>query len=136
MIIRDIVKGINDNTQIIIKPNGSRVYFDGSCKEIPRPLLDCSVNVTICSTTQIREPFAPPELLLLVWINHIYDYDLLIDADPDARFIPDFLINDILSDLSGYFRDIHINELHEMIDSKEISEEPKRDMLFGNSPVA
>lgn len=99
MTVADLIEVIEfDDREIFIKPQGRRMYFDGTVAQVPECLKYCTVQsvtpqIYANYTATDAFKFIPDSNHLFrsgwgVWINNIPELDELVDRVPD--FVKDF----------------------------------------------
>lgn len=123
MIVRELMELISTTRTVKIKPNGRRIYYLGSAKDIPEGLMECEV-------TELGPVLDDEDNLIMgIWVNKDKDWDLMVDCFGTA--------DDVVSSAfdGAYYQLINDREAQEQEAQKIIqsNRESRRDRWYSDN---
>lgn len=74
MIVRELLEFLSETRTVKLQPNGRRIYYLGSAKDIPESLMECEVTELAPGLDDDDNP------IMGIWVNRDKDWDLMVDC--------------------------------------------------------
>lgn len=130
MTVRELLEVISFDKEIFIKPNGNRMYFDGSTSDVPESLMEAKI-IEIVPQIYKADPDKNHKFYwgLGIWVESIKEFDVMCDCIEDFK---EFTAKEI-DGTYGYFIASEGRIMDEFLQDREKKKKERLSYLMNDS---